>query len=113
MKPKNLRIEPKPTVINAKDKLILTCKCSNGKQPAQLLWFREEQQIENVNLIQTELTDDNELISKFTWTVASEDNEKRIKCRVVNSRFPNFTLEDSLKLDVHCKYFFSIHKLIK
>ena len=91
-------------MIKAKEKLILTCKCSNGKQPVQLLWFREEQQIENENLIQTELTNENELISKLTWQAVADDNEKRIRCRVVSSRFSSFTLEDTLILNVHCKF---------
>lgn len=111
VKPKDLKIEPKPTVIKAKEKLILTCKCLNGRQPAQLLWFRGNQQIENENLIQTELDNENRLISKLIWTVASEDNEKKLSCKVRNSRFANFSLEDSLVLNVQCKYYFL--KLIK
>lgn len=90
-------------MIKAKEKFVLTCKCTNCKPPAQLLWFRADQQIENKNLIQTELTNENELISKLTWTASSEDNEKKIKCQVINSRFSNYSLDDSLVLNVQCK----------
>ena len=109
VKPKELRIEPKPAVIRAKERMVLTCRCSNGRSPAQLQWFREEQQIENENLIQTELNSEtDELVSRLAWPAASEDNEKQIKCRVVNRRFPNFTLEDSLTLNIQCECRFSL-----
>lgn len=104
VKPRDLRIESKPAVIRAKERVVLTCKCSNGRPPSQLQWFREEQLIENENLIQTELNSEtDELVSRLAWPAASEDNEKRIKCRVVNRRFPNFTMEDSLALNIQCK----------
>ena len=114
MKPKDLRIEPKPAVLRAKERTVLTCRCSNGRPPSQLQWFREEQQIENVNLIQTELNSEtDELVSRLAWSAASEDNEKRIKCRVINRRFPNFTMEDSLTLNIQCEFSFNSFLVLK
>lgn len=42
--------------------------------------------------------------SILTWHVRREDSGRQLVCRVSNPWFPAYTLEDSVLLDVMCKY---------
>jgi hypothetical protein len=48
--------------------------------------------------------DGNATESRLTLTPVSEDDASHLICRVKNSMIPGAVMEDSVRLDVHCKF---------
>ena len=89
----------KGDIVKVGDILTLTCISKNGNPPPQVIWLRNNVEVDKSYTV----TSKKDVINTYTFTVTGADNQMLFKC-LVNSNVTSKSLETSVQLNVQCKY---------
>ena len=86
------------------------CKCKGSRPTPLFRWFVGSRELDTSSK-NDKMAEEHHETAGGEWTSSiirflpkAEDNGKTILCKVTNEYFPDITKEDSLILNIHCKY---------
>ena len=96
----------------------LECKCKGSRPTPIFRWFVGSRELDTSSTNDKMAEEHHETAGEWTSSIIrflpkAEDNGKTILCKVTNEYFPDITKEDSLILNVHCKYHYTILILLR
>ena len=85
------------------------CKCKGSRPTPLFRWFVGSRELDTSSSDHKIAKEHHETAGEWTSSIIrflpkAEDNGKTILCKVTNEYFPDITKEDSLILNIHCKY---------
>ena len=102
MKPSTISIEfPTSKIISTGKRSELICRVSGSRPPARLFWWLDGRRLNKSR--DTISKDGNETMSVLSFTGTSSDNGKELICQAENPLMKNSSLEESVRLNIHCK----------
>ena len=104
-RPLSVHIEGDRQAFSAEKQVEVTCKGAGSRPPATVTWWKGSKQMKRTR--EKISIDGNVTTSILSFTPTADDSGKYLSCRAENQLIAGSAIEDGLKLEIHCKSFFS------
>lgn len=107
-KPKEVKIINSHKIMNAGVHYEIICESRGSHPAAKLIWLKDNIQLDSSSdtMVNIDKDNDNNNVSKIYlhFVPTFDDNGKSLTCLANNEHFPEFFLNQTIFLNVQCKY---------